>query len=283
MFIQLIIKGEFLSMGYIQDLERKDELAPKVVKYVLDYGNESLSFKHLADEFEVSDILIYEILYDYEQENGENLTQHVSSRKKVDLKWSIVRFVIEEPYLNDMNDMLRLFEGTNHNQIIKYLEEENVREYVPTKYGKIEHFVISFLEKHPEEYSTDDLIKKLKLNRKTFYKIYNSHPEIHQNIRKISANCKRIKDLIDENPNQLTYADLASKTDTSMIVVKNSVKRLDYEDKIIIVPTISSQVRELLENNPCKYDINEIAELVSSNYNTVYKVIQRSKQMHLLA
>lgn len=230
------------------------------------------TYSELADMFDTSDIAIYQAVKNIGRESDIRPT-----RVKLETKLRIIDLVLKEPYEHDMKSLLSKFEGTNHNQIIKFLEDEGVRELVPTKYGKIEHKVLKFLHENSGEYSTQEIIDVLNLNRKTFYKIYNSHPEEQIHFRTISKKCKKIKDLIDASPEKLTPNDIAKELDISVIVVKNSIDNLDYHDKVKIVKTITERVSEFVKNNPHKYSVKEISEKLDINYNTVYKVIQRHK------
>lgn len=230
------------------------------------------TYSELAEMFDTSDISIYKAIQNLGLESNVRPT-----RKKLQLKLDIIDTVLAEPYEHDMTSLLKKFDGTNHNQISRFLEDEGVRELVPTKYGKIEHKVLTFLHEHSGEYSTQEVIDVLNLNRKTFYKIYNSHPEEHNHFRKVSKKCKQIKDLIDETPEKLTPNEIAKELNISVIVVKNSIDTLGYKDKVKFIKSITSRVKEFIKENPNKFTVKEIADELDLNYNTVYKVIQRHK------
>lgn len=259
--------------NYTEVVNNKE--SKKIKERIIDLvtNKENLSYKAIQNEIPVSDIFIYEVL-----KEADLLDKVQSKRKHVDLKHAIITYVLEHKYECDMADILQKFENTNHNQVIKYLEEEDAREFVPSKFGKIEHKVINFVKENPDEYSTQELIEHLNLNRKTFYKIYNSHPEIKEYFRTVSKNCKMIEQFLNKesNQNKYTYSELGSKLGISTIVAKNNVEALGYEDYIIINPSITQTVVDLINNSRSKkYTVKDIAEKLEVNYNTVYKIIQR--------
>lgn len=252
------------------------EASKNLLDFLKDRDDKPL-FNSVVDFLDISDISVLKLIKDL------NLEDKVKpSRKKLDVKLKIVDLVLKEPYEHDMTSLLNEIEGTNHNQIIKYLEEEDIRELVPTKYGKIEHKVLKFIREHSGEYSTQEVIDVLGLNRKTFYKIYNSHPEEKHHFRTVSKNCKNIKDLIDFTNEKMTANEIAEKLNISTIVVKNNIESLGYENKIKTVKTLTERIIEFLEENPNKFDVKEVANKLDLNYNTVYKVIQRHKLHELL-
>lgn len=226
----------------------------------------------------VSDIFVYKVALDNDLLHLIN-----PSRKKLDLKLEIVNLVLNHPKEMDMKDMLRLYPTSNNNQINVYLKEEGIRDLLPTKFGKIENRILTFVRENSGVYSTQEVIDILDLNRKTFYKVYNSHPEDKQHFRTMSRNCKNVKDLIDSSSTKLSIQEIASRLNISTVVVKNNITTLGYEDKVEVVESITEKVVSLIKESPNTYQITDLAEMLGENYNTIYKIVQRQDIQHLLA
>lgn len=275
-----------MKMNYASILENKklcSQLTEEITNYVsVNHVKEEpkLSFSEVSDFFHVSDIFVYRVAEQYDL-----LGAFKPTRKKIGLKYQIVDLVLNHPMEFAMKDLISKFEKTNVNQVISYLEEEGIRDYVPKKFGKIEHKVLKFVEEHSGEYSTQEVIDELGLNRKTFYKIYNGNPDSHVHFKTMSKNSVLIKELVDSKKQKLKLEDISEILGIRPIVVKNNLEKLGYLDKVIMPNKVSitKRITRLLEENPNQYQITEVSELVDANYNTVYKIIHRNNLTHLLA
>lgn len=259
-------------MNYIKDVKNKDYFAPRVIDFIKNYeGEETLTYSIVMEEFNISDILIYEIV----MEHDRLLLAKLWGRRNLPLKLRIIRFVMEHPYEYEMSGLVRMFPESNNSQILCYLNEEGMKDKVPTKYERIELDLMRFLRGNEGIYSTQEVINLLGMNRKTFYKIYNSREDIKRYFRRISQTCQTIKEVVDSYSDKLTVHEIAELTGFTPVVVKNNIATLKYEDKIEIVPSVTEQVLNILEEHKNKYSVTDLAEMIGSSYNTVYKVIQR--------
>lgn len=231
--------------------------------------NVTVTYNLIQGEHSISDAFIYEVV----KGTDKVIKQQ---RKKVDVKYKVISSVYERPYERDMTELLKDIKDANHNQVTRYLEEENMVELVPSKITSIERRIVKALNDNPQEYTTQGLIKELELNRKTFYKLFNQHPEWKELFRYYSDNAKDIKELVDSKEDKtLTIAEIAKELGISSIVVKNNLNRLDYMDKILVKTTMTEKVVTMVKKYPNKYSIMEISEETDVPYNTAYKIVKR--------
>lgn len=258
------------------ELKKEDSTAIEelILKTVNEKEKGHYTYSKLSNLLNISDIFIYEVL------KKHNLEDYViSNKKKIDFKHEIVTYVLEEPYARDITDVLGKFKA-NHNQLVAYLEEEGIREFVPNKFGKIKYNLIKFLKEHPQEYSTQEVIEMLKLNKKTFYKIYNDeeNAEMRDLFRKVSKNCKKIISYLEETnqKGELTYHEIGKKLGLTTIVVKNNLIQAGLENWAKHVVTKTQIILDFVNKHKNEYTLTELANELDMEYNTIYRVLQRN-------